>query len=419
MVLFSAILHIGLLLPMVEQFHRVTLAGVGLNAVALPLMGLLLAVAIPTVLLALIAPSAAGWPLKVLTRVFQLLFGIAEWPRLPAWLSYRVPSPPSWMAVGFAASLVALTLSFRFRRRLALTISAGAFAGFALSLMAAPFAPQVESGVFESTALDCRGGEAVFLTLPDQSTILIGAGGTGRARSQPAPAKKWDPGENIVSPYLRSRRIKALDVVVVTSVAGNLDGFVSILQNFRVGELWFQNSDDLAAIVDEAARRHVALRAISPGERLRVGGAVLEVLAPSPAARVSTGTGALDLRVTSSGATVAVAGSTSFTGQQRLLASNGDARTLILATGRQTLVWAADSNIPDRDPPLSGPDLPEDLRDDDLRIASVAIGSRNRVFRTDRDGAIKVEIRGDRLRIAGFREWMTRSLTSRAGEEDQ
>jgi competence protein ComEC len=275
------------------------------------------------------------------------------------------------------------------------------------------------TGVFGATALDCRGGEAVFLTLPDQTTILIGAGGTGRARSQLAPAKKWDPGENIVSPYLWSRRIKALDVVVVTSVAGNLDGFTSILQNFRVGELWFENPDDVAAIVDEAARRHVALRSVSPGERLRVGGALVEVLAFGEGARASAGTEPLNIRITSSGATVAAAGSTSFIGQQRLLESNGDARSLILTTGRQTLVWAADSNTPGSDLPLAGPDLAEDRPDDDLRIASLATGSRYRVLRTDRDGAVTVEMRGDRLRVSDFRDSTTRAVISRTGEANR
>ncbi len=38
MFIFSGVLQLGLLLPMVETFHRVTFAGVGLNALAIPLM---------------------------------------------------------------------------------------------------------------------------------------------------------------------------------------------------------------------------------------------------------------------------------------------------------------------------------------------------------------------------------------------
>ena len=49
--LFSTILQVGLLLPMATTFHRVAFAGIGLNALAIPLMTVLLALAVPTVLL--------------------------------------------------------------------------------------------------------------------------------------------------------------------------------------------------------------------------------------------------------------------------------------------------------------------------------------------------------------------------------
>ena len=67
--LFSAVLQLGLLLPMVETFHRVTLAGVGLNALAIPIMTVLLALALPTNLLSVASPAAAAWPAKVLSVV--------------------------------------------------------------------------------------------------------------------------------------------------------------------------------------------------------------------------------------------------------------------------------------------------------------------------------------------------------------
>ena len=55
--LFSAVLQVGLLLPMATTFHRVAFAGVGLNALAIPLMTLLLALAVPTVLLGALFPA--------------------------------------------------------------------------------------------------------------------------------------------------------------------------------------------------------------------------------------------------------------------------------------------------------------------------------------------------------------------------
>ncbi|MDE3178725.1 MAG: ComEC family competence protein, partial [Acidobacteriota bacterium] len=74
LVIFSAILQLGLLLPMTEIFHRVTLAGIGLNTLAVPLMTVLLAVAVPVVLLNLISPALAALPAKLLALIMEGLF---------------------------------------------------------------------------------------------------------------------------------------------------------------------------------------------------------------------------------------------------------------------------------------------------------------------------------------------------------
>ena len=112
-VLFSAALQLGLLLPMVEIFHRVTFAGIALNALAIPVMTALLAVAVPTAVLAATVPALALWGSKLVTAVLGVLFFLTELPHLPGWLSYRVPEPPAWVAWGFALSMVAAAFALR------------------------------------------------------------------------------------------------------------------------------------------------------------------------------------------------------------------------------------------------------------------------------------------------------------------
>jgi competence protein ComEC len=117
MLLFSAVLQFGLLLPMAETFHRVTYAGIGLNALAIPVMTLVLAFALPTTLLGARLPALAAWPAKVLALVMKGLFALTDFPNLPRWLSYRVPSPPEWVAWGFALSIVAAAWALGRQRR--------------------------------------------------------------------------------------------------------------------------------------------------------------------------------------------------------------------------------------------------------------------------------------------------------------
>ena len=114
--IFSAVLQLGLLLPMVETFHRVTFAGVGLNALAIPVMTLLLALALPINLLSVVSPAVAAWPAKVLSLVMALLFDMTHLPGLAAWLSYRMPAPPLWVAWGFCGAFVLAGLALRFAR---------------------------------------------------------------------------------------------------------------------------------------------------------------------------------------------------------------------------------------------------------------------------------------------------------------
>ena len=104
-----------------------------------------------------------------------------------------------------------------------------------------PFAPRLPRGTLQLTALDCGQGEALFLVLPGGTTLLLDAGG-GRARGPGEGAfrgRRWDPGEDIVSPYLWSLGIKKIDVLAFTRARGDdIGGLSSILDNFRVDEFW-------------------------------------------------------------------------------------------------------------------------------------------------------------------------------------
>jgi ComEC/Rec2-related protein len=250
LLLFSAVLQMGLLLPMVITFHRVAFAGVGLNALAIPVMSVLLALALPINLLSVASPAVAAWPAKLLTAVMALLFDMTHLPKLAPWLSYRVPEPPFWVAWGFCGAWVFAACTLRYSRRafgpapagrapigdcrgeavpdscrveaacpgkpwaprpqgrapLGPT-SVGRAVGAALGRMVRgaalylkvrgvalgvctifvilialhPFAPRLPHGVLQMTVLDCGQGDALFLVLPDATTMLVDGGGS-RAR---------------------------------------------------------------------------------------------------------------------------------------------------------------------------------------------------------------------------------------------
>jgi competence protein ComEC len=265
LVLFSTIIQLGLLMPMAETFHRITFVGIGLNTLAFPLMTLLIAVAVPTVILAATVPALAVLPGKLLFWLTNGLLALTEFRGEPLWMSYRIPGPPLWVAVGFALAVVCVALTLRHSRRV-LLVSVCLFSAFAGIVVSYPFPPKIPRGKLEVTALDCGRGQALFGVLPDGTTLLVDAG--GRETFGP-DIGRWNPGEEIVSPYLWSRGIKRIDIAVLGGPGDeNTSAMTAILRNFRVGELWHSSRmvgpGDIA-LIETARERNVRIRDIAAG----------------------------------------------------------------------------------------------------------------------------------------------------------
>jgi competence protein ComEC len=276
---------------MAQTFHRVTIAGIGLNALAIPVMVCLLACAVPTVMVGVVAPALAVWPAKLVHVIMSVLFALTDWPGLSGWLSFRVSGPPEWVAWGFVLSAMLAGWALgRSARTFQLSLASLAF--FAMLVALHPFAPQLPHGALELTALDCGGGDALFVVLPDRTTILMGAGGIRilNNRDGATHARRWDPGEDIVSPYLWSRGIEKINIVALAdSREEHLAGIAAILRNFRIGEIWHGDNPATAGYLDllgQAQRQGIAIREVAAGDRFVSGASTVQILSP-PAGRGS------------------------------------------------------------------------------------------------------------------------------------
>ena len=414
MLLFSAILQLGLFLPMAETFHRITFAGIGLNALAIPVMTALLALALPTLALGALAPSAAAWLGKPLLIVMHGLFSLTDWPRLPGWMSYRVPGPPLVVSLGFALSLVVAGWSLGRSRRVA-GVALLSAASLALVISLHPFSPRLTRGNLEVTALDTGGGDAIFIVLPDRTTMLVDGGGTRtrQGREGTFRGRRWDPGEDIVSPYLWSRGISRIDVLVLSHAhEDHLGGLIAVVRNFRVREFWHGPNPLTPAYLDllaELARRRVPVRQLAEGERIETGDASVQVLWP-PAGRALSARPSNDdslvLKVSSGEARVLLPGDIGQMVEQSLADSGIDLHCRVLKVAHH---GAATSSSPtflakvapsvalvttENRGPVNTPS-PETL--DRL----IYVGAR--VFRTDVEGATTVVMRGSDLVVRSYR----------------
>jgi competence protein ComEC len=411
MLVFSAILQFGLLLPMAETFHRVTYAGIGLNAVAIPVMTLLLGFAVPTVLLGGIAPSLAIWPAKGLALIMRGLFTLTDWNSLPAGLSYRVPAPPLWVSLAFAAAMVAAAWTLG-RHAGVFWASLGALAITGGLISIHPFAPRIPSGTLEVTALDCGGGDSIFLVLPGPRTMLMDACGmrTDSGRDGAYRGRRWDPGEDIVSNYLWSRGIKKLDVVALSHAhADHLGGLGAVVRNFQVGEFWRGANPPTPAyqtLLAEVERRGIPMRQVAGGDRIPLGGASIEVLWP-PSSRVPMSAPSNDdsvvMRVTGAGGTVLLAGDISEKVELELMHSGTRLESTVLKVAHHGAKDSSSVEFLTRVSPSvamttgDGPNLPAIETLDRLRRAGA------RLLRTDLEGAVTAEIQDSRLTVRTYR----------------
>jgi competence protein ComEC len=271
LVLTSAVIQIGLALPMAIYFHRVSFSGFSANAIVVPLLSL----AVPFGFVAILANfQPAAW---VAGYLLDLSRRAAEWHarREPSW---RIPDPPFWLAAAFVLALV--WAAYRWPNRwYRLPGVAAAFALLAL-LVLHPFTPEIAPNTLELTAIDVGQGDSLLVVLPDSRLMLVDAGGTlsfGR-RTKP----KIDIGEDVISPYLWNRGIRRLDIVALTHAhADHAGGLPAILENFHPRELWtgaMPTGPEWEPIRLKAEQLRIPVRQLHRGEQFPF----IEVLAPLP-----------------------------------------------------------------------------------------------------------------------------------------
>jgi competence protein ComEC len=202
-----------------------------------------------------------------------------------------MPDPPLWLALAFVAALLALAFLINARpffRGLALAAVSALF----VLLYWSPFAPHLQPGKVELTLIDVGQGDSLLLALPDGKTILVDSGGFPVFNSKVKP--KLDIGEDVVSPYLWTRAIRRIDILVSTHAhEDHIGGAAALIENFHPRELWTganpPDSPIWAAIREKAGKFGVKIVPMHTGQTFTYGGAVIDILAPEPDYEPSAG----------------------------------------------------------------------------------------------------------------------------------
>ncbi len=278
-VVVSACVQFGLALPMISYFHRLSITGLSANIVVIPLLSLVVPLGFASMITGL---HALAWATRLILVGAEWIAGWhVHWE--PAW---RLGAIPLAVACGFAAALIFLGASLRLKSGRLVAPALVTALGFFGLICLQPWQPTLAKGKLEVTAIDVSQGDSIFLAFPDGETMLVDAGGfPGMERMKRKP--QIDMGEDVVSPYLWSRRIRHLDYVVLThGHSDHMAGIPAILDNFHPKALWIgaePESAEWRIVLQHAQDDRVAvIPCTRASSGVQIGGARIRFLSPAP-----------------------------------------------------------------------------------------------------------------------------------------
>ncbi|ASU38467.1 DNA internalization-related competence protein ComEC/Rec2 [Herbaspirillum sp. meg3] len=251
------IVTLGLLPLTLLLFGQYSLVSPLANAIAIPLITLLVA---PLSLLgSILPPPLSTWILRSAHAMVEWLVGVLSWMSSQPFAVWQTPLPAMWMfLLALAGTLLLLAPRGWPARWLGLF-------GWLPLLLNAPTWP--EEGKMQVTAFDVGQGMALLVETAEHRLLYD----TG-----PAYSRESDGGNRVIVPYLKSRGINHLDVVVVShSDNDHSGGALSVLKDISVDRVYSSLSP--ASPIVQAAPDH---RRCLAGQHWRWDGAEFSMLYP-------------------------------------------------------------------------------------------------------------------------------------------
>ncbi len=283
LVLVGTVAELVMVLPMAMYFHRATVFALPSNMVVIPLIAVLAPLAVATFLGSLVSPWVAAVPGALTAALLHAIaWAIGRISHLAA-ADLRAPGPVWWVAA--IAVLGWVGCCWLVRRSAWGAVATAVAMPLIAALVLWPEPLMRTPATMEVTAIDVGQGDSLLAINPEGTAMLIDAGGPVGRGGGAEVVSNFDVGEEVVSPYLWSRRLRRVDVVVLSHAhTDHMGGMPAVLRNFRPRELWVgadPESELFAALLKEAAELGIVVRHVREGDRVEWGSVEVTVLGPA------------------------------------------------------------------------------------------------------------------------------------------
>lgn len=227
--LVSAIATLGTAPIVAYHFHRLSIVGLLSNVIVVPLLGMLvLPLGLISVALSPLSLKLADVFLQAgslsLTAMVRIIDFFAAWPFSFLW----VAPPYLFEILLFYAGVLLITMA---SRRKAFRWCGLACLSIILVVKMVDAYQQNHSDMLSTTVLDVGQGNAALVQFPGGKNMIIDGGGTFSGQ--------FDIGERVIAPFLRAKRVRTIDYLVLTHPhPDHIGGLIFLLDSFKVKEVW-------------------------------------------------------------------------------------------------------------------------------------------------------------------------------------
>jgi competence protein ComEC len=277
-VIGSVAVEVALVPVSASAFSRVTSAGLVLNLLAVPAMGVVQVAAMVVTCVSGV-PSVAGPAGWVVHAAATLLVSSAQLVTEAPWLAARVPPPGPMLLLIYYAALGVALVAHGWRRACALVVFVAALGSIATGIDLTRIA-RVDTAApsLRLTVFDVGQAESLLLETPERQAILIDSGGVPFGGG-------IDIGRRVLAPALWARGVRSLDALLVThGDPDHLGGARAVLEDFRPRRIWegirVPPHIPSQGLVDSAQRFRIPIDALRAGRVVIDGRARIRVLHP-------------------------------------------------------------------------------------------------------------------------------------------